>query len=645
MTPKNETSQVNKRSVSTLKPSAEQTEVENTNVVGLAPPTLQLKVDSKNKNADSKNANPAHNGHAYDKSSASLPVQRKEGSSEKKKSKPFQLKESSSTNTLPEDVQDKMENSFQADFSNVKIHQNSQSANDQNALAYTQGNDVHFAPGQFKPGTQSGQELIGHELSHVVQQRKGRVKPTTEANGMQINDDRALEKEADDQGRMAAQGRSASSNVSQQEEKTNTSQLKSVNGPIQTKVVEIVNYEKLADQIHKAIDGPGTDEEAVYSALSSLKNQKKKIAALKQKYNEKFGTTLLEDIQGDFSGDELDYALSLLQVKKKAKGGKKGKAIDYDSIAEQINTAISGIGTDEEGVYSALSQLGQDSKKIEALKLKYKEKYSTTLIADIQGDFSGHELNYVLELIGSRSNSEKVNVKNKAQARKAQKIIHFIYTEYGIDVNSQAGVDAIKKRYTKVPDSVKNGLKTKAWEYKELVALKKSLAHFGPILGDKRDSSTRSESDQEVTTVSKVDQAIDSNKSTGVLDTTTLGEYFKDSQNFSMFTAGTNSTIDFANNKKQLEGTAVHEIAHGILKYAESDFITAMDYWTDKYTKSGTAGAEAPITNYGGKNGGEDFAEAVMYYFVKPKKLKKDCPKRSEFIKKLVSDWEKKEEE
>ena len=117
------------------------------------------------------------------------------------------MKTASSNGDLPPKVQMKMENAFGQDFSNVNIHKDSKSATDVGALAYAQGNDVHFAPGQFKPNTQAGQELIGHELTHVVQQREGRVKPTTQAKGLPVNDDKGLEKEADDMGKMAAQGK------------------------------------------------------------------------------------------------------------------------------------------------------------------------------------------------------------------------------------------------------------------------------------------------------------------------------------------------------------------------------------------------------------------------------------------------------
>lgn len=118
---------------------------------------------------------------------------------------------SSGSGGLPPAIQAKMEGSFGQDFSGVNIHQNSSQATQAGALAYTQGSDVHFAPGQFKPETQGGQELIGHELTHVVQQQQGTVKPTTQMKGMAINDDKSLEKEADVMGAKAAAGEFAGS--------------------------------------------------------------------------------------------------------------------------------------------------------------------------------------------------------------------------------------------------------------------------------------------------------------------------------------------------------------------------------------------------------------------------------------------------
>jgi hypothetical protein len=108
---------------------------------------------------------------------------------------------------MPDEVRGKMEAAFGTDFSGVRIHEGS-GASALGALAYTQGTDIHFARGQYDPHGQQGQELLGHELAHVVQQAEGRVEATTQAKGLPVNDDESLEREADVLGVRAARGQS-----------------------------------------------------------------------------------------------------------------------------------------------------------------------------------------------------------------------------------------------------------------------------------------------------------------------------------------------------------------------------------------------------------------------------------------------------
>lgn len=116
----------------------------------------------------------------------------------------------SRSNKMPHLVQRKMESSFGEDFSDVNIHANSSQSKDLNAHAFAKGNDIHFATGMYNPESQKGQELLGHELTHVVQQRQGRVQPTAQKKGVGINDDAGLEKEADEMGEKAAKGETTS---------------------------------------------------------------------------------------------------------------------------------------------------------------------------------------------------------------------------------------------------------------------------------------------------------------------------------------------------------------------------------------------------------------------------------------------------
>src|SRR3977135_2443532 len=58
---------------------------------------------------------------------------------------------------LPAPVRSKMENFFGHDFSGLEIHRDSSHVSALHALAYTRGNEIHFAPGQYLPHTRSGQ--------------------------------------------------------------------------------------------------------------------------------------------------------------------------------------------------------------------------------------------------------------------------------------------------------------------------------------------------------------------------------------------------------------------------------------------------------------------------------------------------------
>ncbi|HEU5057016.1 MAG TPA: DUF4157 domain-containing protein [Kofleriaceae bacterium] len=107
---------------------------------------------------------------------------------------------------LPDEVRRRMERAFGADFSGVRIHTGDEAATAVGAKAFTQGTDIHFAPGEYDPGSTLGLELLGHELAHVVQQAQGRVNPTGERGGMPAADDSWLEHEADELGARAARG-------------------------------------------------------------------------------------------------------------------------------------------------------------------------------------------------------------------------------------------------------------------------------------------------------------------------------------------------------------------------------------------------------------------------------------------------------
>ena len=74
---------------------------------------------------------------------------------------------------LSADIKEPMEKAFGADFSGVKVHTDG-NANQLNrslhSRAFATGQDIFFKQGEYNPGNSEGQELIAHELTHVLQQ-------------------------------------------------------------------------------------------------------------------------------------------------------------------------------------------------------------------------------------------------------------------------------------------------------------------------------------------------------------------------------------------------------------------------------------------------------------------------------------------
>lgn len=99
---------------------------------------------------------------------------------------------------LPDNLKSGIEQLSGYTMDDVKVHYNSDKPAQLNAHAYAQGTDIHIASGQEKH--------LAHESWHVVQQKQGRVKPTTQLKDKTpINDASELELEADVMGARALQ--------------------------------------------------------------------------------------------------------------------------------------------------------------------------------------------------------------------------------------------------------------------------------------------------------------------------------------------------------------------------------------------------------------------------------------------------------
>jgi hypothetical protein len=87
-------------------------------------------------------------------------------------------------------VRDDMERRLSADFSDVRIHTDpraAESAEMVSAEAYTVGNEIVFGTGTFDPHSPAGKARLAHELSHVLQQRRGPVSGADTGGGVLVS--------------------------------------------------------------------------------------------------------------------------------------------------------------------------------------------------------------------------------------------------------------------------------------------------------------------------------------------------------------------------------------------------------------------------------------------------------------------------
>ncbi|MCL1976538.1 MAG: DUF4157 domain-containing protein [Candidatus Bathyarchaeota archaeon] len=90
---------------------------------------------------------------------------------------------------LPSNMQKQYEKHSGYSLADIRIFYNSEEPTKLCALAYAKGNTIHVGPNQ--------EQHLPHEVGHVIQQKAGIVKPTLQSQGVHINDDEILERNAD----------------------------------------------------------------------------------------------------------------------------------------------------------------------------------------------------------------------------------------------------------------------------------------------------------------------------------------------------------------------------------------------------------------------------------------------------------------
>ncbi|MBQ2984141.1 MAG: annexin [Candidatus Gastranaerophilales bacterium] len=185
-------------------------------------------------------------------------------------------------------------------------------------------------------------------------------------------------------------------------------------GPISDRTAKLY-----AEKLHDAIDGWGTDEEAVEKVMGRLEGAD--LVKVAQIYEQEYGESLEEAIKGDFSGaDENTYVGLIKGAQEQAanEGQPELNEKEAELYADKIHDAIGGWGTNEEKVATVIGAL--NDKDMVAVADAYEEKYGESLEEAIKGDFSGDEEDVLLtKLERAREGAEELEEAEKEETEEA----------------------------------------------------------------------------------------------------------------------------------------------------------------------------------------------------------------------------------
>ena len=155
-------------------------------------------------------------------------------------------------------------------------------------------------------------------------------------------------------------------------------------------------YIKAAEDLRKAMEGFGTDEEHLILVVTSNKTQER--LKIKKAYEEKYKKNLIDDLKSELSGKFEDAMVALFK-----------EPVEYD--CECIYNAMKGAGTDENCLIEVIAS--RPNWLLEKIKKKYSELYKKELVEDIKGDTSG-DFQKILEgiLRCKRSEVREINKEN-----------------------------------------------------------------------------------------------------------------------------------------------------------------------------------------------------------------------------------------
>ncbi len=201
--------------------------------------------------------------------------------------------------------------------------------------------------------------------------------------------------------------------------------------------------DKIATEVHAAMDQWGTDEAKIYRNLHNLTVLQGSL--VRKIFSAKGWGNLDAELESELSGDELERAQLQLE-------GKHGTA---DAVA--LHDAVTGAGTDEDAIWELLR--GRSQEEIDVIKSEYKKKYGVDLSDRLKEDLSeGNEQDRADALLkGDFATADAIALDEAMRGG-------FLGTGWGTKEED------IEKTYNTVRDEVKAQAQREGWNTAQMEA-------------------------------------------------------------------------------------------------------------------------------------------------------------------------------
>jgi len=259
--------------------------------------------------------------------------------------------------SLPENTRQFFESRLGYNFDAVRIHNDplaNRVSRSLNARAFTMGSHIVFGDSQYHPHSVPGQRLLAHELVHVVQQGKARPGATPDIQ------------------RLPTPAPAAPAN-----------------GGLSVEMLV-----QIARRLRNAMAGWGTDEDAIYAALSG--RTQPQVDAIARVYQDMYSRTLIGDLQDELTASEMQHLALFSPTTVSGTAAQQASGF-ADRVAWQLDRAMDRVGTDESAIFSALT--GRTVAERQQIKDAYRRRVHRELEADLRSELSGGDLTQALQLL------------------------------------------------------------------------------------------------------------------------------------------------------------------------------------------------------------------------------------------------------